>query len=249
MKKYILTALALLLAAVVCWCVIMDPVSVHRENVGSIDICYSYAIADADGNPASEESTFTVTDENQIRYITDFLNNLLPIPGNTAYPGFHRILTLRDRQGKPIAEITLYGHKHFITDKGTFRGDVSELNSNLTNLENHGNIVNNRVLLPLMLICWLVVIVIAALAGLLLFLIQMGICAKTDSLALRLLPTLILLLLCLFNFRISILTGIFYLCSMLIFDQPWIGVILLVAAAVISIVLGWRQGDGMRKQK
>lgn len=252
MKKYLLVAIVVLLVAAMVWCFIMDPVSVKKEDVAAIDVYYYTGFYDSFGDPTSREYTFTVTDRNHIHYITDALNNILPIPGQAAEVtdyGFYRTLTLRDNQGNIITEVTLSGHEHIITGKGTFSADVSELNNNLSNIKEGEGIVTNMMFLPLLLIGWLIVIVVTSLAGLLLFLIQMNICAKTDSLSLRLLPTLILLILCLFQFRTQFLTGVFFLCSMLAFDNPWIGVMLIGAVATLCILLGWRQGAIMRQEK
>lgn len=252
MKKYLLIAVALLLVAAVAWCIIMDPVSVRKENVASIEVYHYTAFRDAFGEPTSSEYNITITDRNHIHYITDYLNNLLPIPGKAPEVtdhGFYRTLTLWDHQGNVITEVTLSGHDHIITDNGTFRADVGELNNNLYNIKEGNAIKTSLANFALIIIGWLIVIVVTALAGLILFLIQMGICAKTDSLALRLLPTMILMLLCLFNFRTQFLTGVFYIASLLVFSDPWIGIVLIGAVTVLCIILGWRQGAGMRKEK
>ena len=252
MKKYLLIAIALLLVAAVAWCIIMDPVSVRKEDVATIDIYYYSAFRHPLGDPTSSEYHITVTDRNHIHYITDYLNNILPIPGQAPEitdHGFYRTLTLRDHQGNVITEITLSGHDHIITEKGTFRADVGELNNNLYNIKEGSAIKTSLANFALIIIGWLIVIVVTALAGLILFLIQMAICAKTDSLALRLLPTLILLTLCLFNFRTQFLTGVFYIASLMVFSDPWIGIILIGAVTVLFIILGWRQGSAMRVKK
>ena len=251
MKKYLLIAVALLLVAAVAWCIIMDPVSVRKEDVASIEVYHYTAFRDPFGEPTSSEYNITVTDRNHIHYITDYLNNLLPIPGQATAvtdSGFYRTLTLRDHQGNQVTQVTLSGHDHIITDKGTFRADVGELNNNLYNIKEGNAIKTSLANFALIIIGWLIVIVVTALAGLILFLIQMGICAKTDSLALRLLPTIILMVLCLFSFRIQFLSGVFYIASLLVFSDPWIGILLIVTVTILCIFWGWRRGSEMRKE-
>lgn len=251
MKKYLLVAIVVLLVAAIVWCFIMDPVSVRKEDVASIEVYHYTAFRDPFGEPTSSEYTITVTDRNHIHYITDYLNNLLPIPGRAeevSTSGFYRTLTLRDHQGNIITQVTLSGHNHIITDKGTFSADVGELNNNLYNIKEGNAIKTSLANFALIVIGWLIVIVFTSLAGLILFLIQMGICAKTDSIALRLLPTLVLAILCLFNFRLHFLTGVFYIASLMVFSDPWIGVVLIGTVTVLCIILGWRQGSGMRKE-
>lgn len=245
MKKYILIILALLLTVAVVWCFVMDPFNLERANVAYIEYTHMQGRHDENGEFVEAQVTFTITDENQIHYITDYLNNILPVPGGEQYNGLNRELSFYDHSGSLITRITIPNHDAIITERGTFLADMGELNNNLGNIEDGESIVTNMMLLPLLMIGWLIVIVVTSLAGLILFLIQMGICAKTDSLALRLLPTAILLILCLFNFP----TGVFYICSMLAFDDPRIGVWLIGAVAALCLMLGWRQGAIMRKEK
>lgn len=247
MKKYLLVAIVLLLVATVAWCIIMDPVSVRQEDIASIEVRYTnYRISEF-GKSEAYEDTFTITDENAIHYICDALNGILPIPGASEYCTTYQILTLRRAGGEVITEVKLLANDYIVTDKGTFQADVGELNRNIYNIRDGEDIVTNMMFLPLLLIGWLIVIIFSSLAGLILFLIQMGICAKTDSLALRLLPSIILITLCLFGFRTQFLTGAFYIASLLAFNDPWIGAALISGAAVLFIVLGWCQGHSMLK--
>lgn len=249
MKKCVLIILALLLTAAVVWCFIMDPFSLDRADVARIEYTYTQGQNDENGNFLEARVTFTITDENQIHYITDYLNNILPVPGGTQINSLDRVLSFYDHAGSLITQVTIPNHEAVMTERGTFLADMGELNNNLHNITDGEDLVTNMMFLPLLMIGWLLVIVVTSLAGLILFLIQMGICAKTDSLALRLLPTIILSILCLFNFRTQFITGVFYICSMLAFDDPWIGAWLIGAVAALCLMLGWRQGAIIRKEK
>lgn len=99
----------------------------------------------------------------------------------------------------------------------------------------------------LLLICWLFVILLVGFAGLLIFLIQMTLCYRTDSLSLRLLPTGILLVLWLMNYHTQVITSLFYWASILGFNSSEVGIYLLLGVVVLCIFLGWRQGDSARK--
>lgn len=101
----------------------------------------------------------------------------------------------------------------------------------------------------LLLVSWLIVILFTVFAGTILFLVQMAICSKTDSLVLRLLPTFLAGLLCAVDFHTQIITGLFYLTSTLAFGEGWAGIIIWGAIAGLCIFLGWRQGSAMRVKK
>lgn len=251
MKKSTIITLTIVLicAALAGWCILMDPVSIQTEDVGSIEVYKYHSFLDGFGKPTVSESEFVITDENHIHYITGFLNNLLPIPGEVGYSNSYRTLTIRGHQGNTIAEITLPNNDCYITEKGTFWADVGELNTNLYNIEKGEAIRTSMAAFGLILISWLFVAVLIGMAGLFMFLIQMGICYKTDSLSLRLLPTMLLALLWLMNFRTQIITSLFYWASDLGFDSGEFGVYLLIGVVGLCIFLGWRQGDSGRKQK
>ena len=134
MKKYIIIILALLLAAAVVWCVLMDPVSVSKTEVASIDVRFtSYRVGEF-GQSEKYEDAFTITDEDHIRYICDALNSILPIPGTPEYNTAYKMLTLRNAAGQTIAEVTLLANDYLVTAKGTFRADVGELSRNISNI-------------------------------------------------------------------------------------------------------------------
>lgn len=244
-KSILLCVLALIVAAATVWFILMDPVSVRREDVASIEVYYYNQYPGADGDPITIESEFTITDENHIHYITDFLNNLLPIPCESGYFSFYRELTMKNEQGDVLCTVTIPDHESIITDHGTFAGDLGELNNNLSNIEEGEDIVTNMQFFGLLLISWLFVIVLVGFAGLIMFLIQMAICYKTDSLSLRLLPAEILILFWLFGYH-TVINSAFYWASILGFSSGEFGVYLLTGFVVLCMVLGWHQGATAR---
>ena len=83
MKKVIALVCVLLVAAGCVWWFVMDPASVDRYDIGAIEVREIGSILN-ENQIAYEDHVFRITDENHIRYIVDFLNNIIPIPGTLA---------------------------------------------------------------------------------------------------------------------------------------------------------------------
>lgn len=247
MKKVIALVCVLLVAAGCVWWFVMDPASVDRYDIGAIEVREIGSILN-ENQIAYEDHVFRITDENHIRYIVDFLNNIIPIPGTLEADITPMVLTLLDHQGNEIAGITVHGNNYLVTDKGTFQADMGELVSNLSRIGRGEDIRVSMAAFGIYMISWLFVTVVAALAGMILYLIQMTICYKTDSLSLRLLPTAIILLFCLMNYHTQIMTGLFYFLAALAFNSTAIGILLISSVATISIILGWRTGAKARRE-
>lgn len=244
MKKFgiIVLVLALICALVVGYCVLNDPFSLNCEDVASIE--YTHTERKYDESSFTEyEATFVITDENHIRYITDFLNNLLPIPGEVGYADFPRVLTFRDNAGNVLTQVTIPNHDAVTTERGTFLADMSELNSNLSSIEEGEAIFTNMMALPFYLICFLIVAVLGGILALLIFLFQMGVCYQTDIFIVRLIPAAISLTV------VYYFHYVFYIVLLFNIEQ-WDLIYRIVAAVcVLSLILGWRQGDIARNAK
>ena len=234
MKKRIWIAVLAVLAALVAWCIVMDPVSVQRDKVASIQLVHYDSYFD-------ETKIVTISDENQIHYITDLLNGLLPIPRQQEYSSFYYELTFLDSRGSMLCTVRLHDNKTVITDRGTFYADVGELNGNLSRILAGEKIVNSLSALWMYMILWLLVGILGGLLCLFGFLSEMVVCTKTGSIFLRLIPAVIFLWIAiLFHYVI-------YIVPILGIDAWNMTHAVVIAAVVLCLILGWRQGSKARQ--